>query len=293
MGDAPRKIAETLTSEGIPSPLNGEKWYSSTIENILSNEKYKGAYMFQKYYTKDFLSHKAVQNKGERDKIYHEDSHEPIIPKEVWAFVENEMYRRGKEMLITRPDNEFSGKVYWSGEGGLVKMRKYDDIYRSKGALVTQNELKDAVEKAFSLVNVPNIGEARIKTAQIDGRIEAGAEGLEAERHYWAEIAVHGRLLKDYISAKNTYPGLEEKGQAGQSENAEEKNTKEKDAKEKSTEDAEPCSDFDDFFNRTWTANSKLAGQYDPEMMRYVKRVIAGKGQITVEFKCKAKVTVG
>ena len=36
-------IATYLTAKGIPTPRGKEKWQTSTIESILTNEKYKGS----------------------------------------------------------------------------------------------------------------------------------------------------------------------------------------------------------------------------------------------------------
>ena len=49
-------IAKELTADGIPTPAGRTKWPQSTIESILTNEKYKGAALLQKRVTLDFLS---------------------------------------------------------------------------------------------------------------------------------------------------------------------------------------------------------------------------------------------
>lgn len=49
-------IATELTEEGIPTPGGKTQWRPSTVNSILSNEKYKGCARLQKTYTVDFLS---------------------------------------------------------------------------------------------------------------------------------------------------------------------------------------------------------------------------------------------
>lgn len=49
----------------IPAPGGQKKWYSCTIESILTNEKYKGSALLQKKFTVDFLTKKTKVNKGE------------------------------------------------------------------------------------------------------------------------------------------------------------------------------------------------------------------------------------
>lgn len=72
-------IAGLLTSQGIPTPGGKQKWKSTTVESILTNEKYKGAALLQKYYTADFLTRKQKVNKGEVPQYYVENSHPAII----------------------------------------------------------------------------------------------------------------------------------------------------------------------------------------------------------------------
>ena len=78
-GKTPGGIARLLTAEGIPTPAGKEQWCSSTIESILTNEKYKGAALLQKKFTVDFLLKKMKPNEGEVPQYYIEKSHEPII----------------------------------------------------------------------------------------------------------------------------------------------------------------------------------------------------------------------
>ena len=59
------KIAQLLMSRNIPAPAGGEKWYTRTVESILTNEKYKGSALLQKKFTMDFLTKKQKVNEGE------------------------------------------------------------------------------------------------------------------------------------------------------------------------------------------------------------------------------------
>lgn len=59
------KIARMLMEREIPAPAGGEKWYTRTVESILTNEKYKGSALLQKKFTMDFLTKKQKVNEGE------------------------------------------------------------------------------------------------------------------------------------------------------------------------------------------------------------------------------------
>ena len=93
-GFSPGMIAARLTDEGIPAPAGGATWYQTTVASILSNEKYAGDLLLQKYYTEDFLTHRVVRNTGQLPRYYVEDAHEPIVPKEVFRQVQGELRRR-------------------------------------------------------------------------------------------------------------------------------------------------------------------------------------------------------
>ena len=57
-GKTVNAIARQLTKANIPTPRGKDTWQTSTIESILTNEKYKGAAILQKKFTVDFLQKK-------------------------------------------------------------------------------------------------------------------------------------------------------------------------------------------------------------------------------------------
>ena len=87
-------IANHLTKSDIPTPAGKKKWQASTVESILTNEKYKGDALLQKSYTVDFLTKKKKVNDGAVPQYYVENSHPAIIAPEEWNLVQNEMARR-------------------------------------------------------------------------------------------------------------------------------------------------------------------------------------------------------
>ena len=83
-GLTPHTIAKKLTEQGIRTPVGKEKWHSSTVKSILTNEKYKGDALLQKTYTADYLTKKQKINHGEIPMYYVEGSHEGIVTPEVF-----------------------------------------------------------------------------------------------------------------------------------------------------------------------------------------------------------------
>lgn len=63
-------------------------WSTSTIDRILSNEKYVGDVLMQKSFTEDFLTGKHKKNEGELDMYFIENNHKAIIDRDVFEAVQ-------------------------------------------------------------------------------------------------------------------------------------------------------------------------------------------------------------
>lgn len=88
------KIARGLEKDEILTGAGKKKWWTTTIRNILTNEKYIGDALLQKTYTTDFLTKTRVKNDGMVPQYYVEDNHEAIIPRETYLLVQAEMAKR-------------------------------------------------------------------------------------------------------------------------------------------------------------------------------------------------------
>ena len=83
-----RKIKKYLEENGIKTVTGKEVWSTSTIDRILSNEKYVGDVLMQKNFTEDFLTGKRKKNEGELDMFFIKNDHEAIISREVFEMVQ-------------------------------------------------------------------------------------------------------------------------------------------------------------------------------------------------------------
>ena len=130
------KIAKGLEADGILTGAGKTKWWSSTINKILRNEKYIGDALLQKTYTTDFLSKTRVKNNGIVPQYYVEGNHEAIIPKEIFLRVQEELVRRrvvktsanGKkrsyscnhcfaQIVICSECGEMFRRIHWNNRG--------------------------------------------------------------------------------------------------------------------------------------------------------------------------------
>ena len=98
------KIARGLEADGILNGAGKERWHTSNINQILRNEKYIGDALLQKTYTVDFLTKKRVKNNGLVPQYYVENSHEAIIPREIFMQVQEELVRR--RIVHTSPNGK-------------------------------------------------------------------------------------------------------------------------------------------------------------------------------------------
>ncbi len=108
---AEAKAMAKQLSEKYSAPAGKENWRQSTIESILTNEKYKGSALLQKKFTTDFLTKKTKINEGEVPQYYIEESHEPIISPEDFEEVQAEFTRRKKLGRKYSGSTMFSAKL--------------------------------------------------------------------------------------------------------------------------------------------------------------------------------------
>ena len=93
-GNGVRKIKRYLEEHGIRTVTGKSEWSTSTIDRMLSNEKYMGTLLLQKTYTLDFLTGKQVKNRGELSMYMVENAHEAIIEKKVFEAVQAKKKKR-------------------------------------------------------------------------------------------------------------------------------------------------------------------------------------------------------
>lgn len=139
-GKGAHLIAKELQEEGIKTKRGGNKWTNASVYKILKNEKYCGDLIQQKTYTPDFLSHNKKYNKGEREFVKIENHHEPIIDKETFNKVQEEIARRKEKANVdnSKHSNRYalSGKLKCANCGcmyvkGDNRKRKDGTIRRS------------------------------------------------------------------------------------------------------------------------------------------------------------------
>ena len=173
-------IAKELNEANVPCPacksrlgedeIEAEKaerkkarWSASTVESILTNEKYKGDAILQKTYCTDYIQKTFVANDGsEIPKYYAQNSHPAIVSSEVFDLAQMELEWRkslngsysGKSCFASRvvcgDCGAFYGSKVWHSTDAYRRViwrcnGKYIGEKKCSTPYVTQDEL----EKAF------------------------------------------------------------------------------------------------------------------------------------------------
>ena len=94
-------IKKVLESSGTLTAKGKKVWNESLISSILKNEKYVGDALLQKTYTLDCITHKVVRNHGERPMYLVTDHHAPIVDRDTYNRVQQELARRSSKRKIS------------------------------------------------------------------------------------------------------------------------------------------------------------------------------------------------
>lgn len=95
------QLAEFLD---IPT-MSGAKWTGGSFMGMFRNEKYKGDFHLQKYYTPEGKRGQTVLNKGEVQSYYMEDSHPAILSTKIWDALQKKMEENKRGRNIAQGDS--------------------------------------------------------------------------------------------------------------------------------------------------------------------------------------------
>ncbi len=119
-GYSMRNIKKILESKGLLTPTGKKIWNESLIQSILKNEKYVGDALLQKSFTLDCITHKVVKNHGEKPMYLVTDHHDPIVDRDTYNRVQQELARRTSKRKISDKTKTEQGK--YSGKYALSEL---------------------------------------------------------------------------------------------------------------------------------------------------------------------------
>lgn len=300
------KIARGLEADGILNGAGKERWHTSNVNQILRNEKYIGDALLQKTYTVDFLTKKRVKNNGLVPQYYVENSHEAIIPREIFMQVQEELIRRrivhtspnGKnrtfssnhcfaQMIICGNCGEVFRRVHWNNRG------KKSVVWRCVSRLENTGLFCDArtvPESQIEQVLVTAINQALCDKDAFLVTLQNNIETVIIHENDQTLAAIDKRLeelqtelLKlasskaDYEDVADEIYRLREEKQKVQLENVGRDELKKR------------INDMGDFLRKQPTA---LTEYDEPLVRRLIEKVTVYEDKFTVEFKSGVTVNV-
>ncbi|WP_277407372.1 recombinase family protein [Lacrimispora xylanisolvens] len=153
------RLKSLMNFLGVKSVTDVE-WNESTVNGVLTNEKYKGDYHLQKYFTPENKRNQSRLNRGEVQSYYITDNHPAIVSEEKWNQVQAERERRKKERNIA-VDNTEKYQNRYSLSGMLIcpycgKNLRRRMVYKGKIQWLCSTYIKEG-KQACRGVRVDNI----------------------------------------------------------------------------------------------------------------------------------------
>lgn len=305
-GGSLKQIGESLESDGILTAAGKAKWRPETIKKILKNEKYIGDALLQKTYTVDVLTKKRVKNNGIVPQYYVENSHEAIIPRDLYMQVQEEMLRRTNlHSGANRKKRVYSSKYALSS---IVYCPKCGDIYRriawnNRGKHSFVWRCVTRVEHGPEHCDAPTVGETELQEAVIKAinialggkddmlialeqniasvlalEDESSMESINAKlEEFQKELLKRANAKKDYNDLADEIDRLRELKQNAMAENAEREGMKQR------------IAEMQEFL----AEQTEQIEEYDESLVRrMVEKVTVYKEKFSVEFKSGTSVDV-
>lgn len=180
-------IARILNDEGIKT-VTGAAWHDSTIKGMLRNEKYKGDFHIQKYFTPEGKRNQTVKNTGEVQSFYVTEDHPAIVSAEEWQQVQELMEYHKKQRNITG-GNKYQKRYPMSGMivcplCGKSLRRRY--VYNKKVEWICSTYIQKGKEACKGI---------RIRDAELAGLLFTEPMVVE-------EVMINGEKHYDYTSKR-------------------------------------------------------------------------------------------
>lgn len=302
-----REIVAGLEKDKIKNGAGHTRWYKSNIKGILQNEKYIGDALLQKTITTDFINKVRIKNDGTEPQYYVKDSHEAIIPKDIFIQVQEEMLRRAN---MFSGEGERKKRVYSSkyALSSLCVCSKCGDIYRRvvwsnrgersvvwrcctrvehgpkacNALTIKEEELQEVVVKAMNMT-LKTSEETYVKLMKNIEEVIAGNNTKEIETIdeviacKQQELLEQVRAKKDYTDIANEVEMLKGKKHKMLVKKALDEDTKRR------------IKDMEEFLK----SQSREITEYDEELVRkYIKQIKIYDDKFEITFKSGIEINI-
>ncbi|GLY11477.1 recombinase family protein [Pseudobacillus badius] len=300
------QIARGLEADEILTAAKRTKWRPESIKKILQNEKYIGDALLQKTYTVDFLTKKRVVNNGHVPQYYVENNHEPIIPREIYLQVQEEMMRRanirngktGKKrvysskyalssIVFCKECEDVFRRVHWNNRGYKSIVWRCVSRLEEKGSectapTINEETLQAAVVKAINelltkkepFLSTLQKNIATVLNEENDNTTDDIDRKLEELQQ---QLLIQAKSKNDYEDVADEIYRLRELKQNALAENAEREGKRQR------------IAEMTDFLNE----QSCELEEYDEQLVRrLIEKVTVFDDKLTVEFKSGVEIDI-
>jgi site-specific DNA recombinase len=218
-GSTVHEIAKALTVAGVPTPMKRKTWSETTVQSILTNEKYMGDAILQKTFCADFLTKKMKKNEGELPQYHVRNSHPAIVSAEVFELVQMEIESRRRFGSRYSGRGVFASRIVCADCGGFYgsKVWHSNDPYRT---VIWRCNRK--YEKGMRCTT-PHVKEEAIKTGfiQVMARLLASRQSvLEDCRRVLDEVLTTDEQSRQIAKLQDQAVGLAQRIRGLVNENA-------------------------------------------------------------------------
>ena len=176
------ELARHLTEQGILTKLGKEKWTSSKIKYILTNERYIGDCKYQKTFRETTVPFKQKKNRGQEDMFYAKATHTALLDESIFRSVQSLLEKRQQQFGKTAEFNTYPltsrircsecGSFYRRKiRGGVVKWVCATHSSDSKACLSSYYSEERIYDALVSMVNKLRFGEEDI-LGQVIAKLE-------------------------------------------------------------------------------------------------------------------------
>lgn len=299
------KIARGLEADGLVNGAGNKKWHTSNLNQILRNEKYIGDALLQKTYTVNFLTKERIKNDGKVPQYYVENSHEAIIPREIFMQVQEELIRRRivhtspngrqrsysanhcfSQMIFCGECKEIFRRVHWNNRGKKSIVWRCSSRLENTGVFcnartVNEEFLEEIMVKAINEVvasknSFIKVLKENIEKVILDNNDEKLKEISNRLLELQDELVKLATKKQDYTMVSDEIFNLQEEKQKLQLENVDREEQKKR---------IESLSEF--------LCQHKIDIEYDEKLVRLlIEKVEVFDDRFEVAFKAGFKIDI-
>ncbi len=204
------EIARDLSNRSIPTRKGKTMWIPSRISYILSNERYIGDSLFQKFYNEPTVPFKKRKNRGEKDQYYASGTHEAIVDSDTFSKAQTLLAKRNEKYcnidaqnvypLTSRIQCSECGSFYHRKiRGSTIKWvcaRHSNDSAACPSGYISEDRIYDGV---ISVVNKLRFGNDDVLgqvIKKLDAAVETYKKNSDVSNHFGSSISeLNAKLL--------------------------------------------------------------------------------------------------